>query len=106
MTRRNALATLIIMLVLSAAYADIRVFQLSSKLGKDEHQTCLIQARGLPASHDLAESMKGIHILLTLPPAPHAKRVPRKIETILRNLNRSLAAYQKAESHQPLTRSC
>jgi hypothetical protein len=105
-TRSKALAILVIVLALSAGYADVRVFQLGKQIGGDENQTCLIQARGLPAGHYLAASMNGIHALLTLPRSPREPSVPPRIQRIVQALNKNLAQYQKAEASQPRSRSC
>lgn len=72
----------------------------------DEHQTCIIQARGLPAGHQLAASMKVIYVLLTLPPSPTAKATPAPIERLILALDHHLALYLHAESKQPPTRNC
>lgn len=76
------------------------------RVAADELQTCVIQARGLPAGHQLARSMKVIYTLLTLPPAPGAVPPPPKIEQLLLNLDSHLARYLAAEAKQPPTRTC
>lgn len=77
----------------------------------DEHSACVIQARGLPAGHELAQSMRGIHMLLTLPATSEAERLaaantPPEVRRIERRLTMHLAAYLKAEDAQPATRHC
>lgn len=79
---------------------------LVKRVADDEHATCVIQARGLPAGHQLAATMKYIYVLLTLPPAPGAAQTPPKIEKLILALDSHLAAYLKAEAKQPPTRSC
>lgn len=87
------------------------------RVSADELQTCTIQARGLPVSHQLAAAMGEIHALLTLPPSPDAPPVPPRVERIVAGytdkhgkhhpgLNDHLAAYQRAEAKQPQTRAC
>lgn len=79
---------------------------LVKRVAADEHQTCVIQARGLPAGHQLAATLRYVYVLLTLPPAPNAVPTPPKIEQILLHLDSHLARYLAAESKQPPTRSC
>ena len=78
---------------------------------QDAHSTCVIQARGLPAGHQLAASMKDIYSLLTLRPVSAADRLraaetPPPVELLVRSLDGHLAAYLKAEAAQPQRRSC
>lgn len=77
----------------------------------DEHSACIIQARGLPAGHELAASMADIHALLTLPPTSTAQRLaakntPANVTAIIADLNMHLAKYSAAEDKQPAHRSC
>jgi hypothetical protein len=80
--------------------------QLVKRVAMDEHDTCVIQARGLPAGHQLAASMKVIYVLLTLPVAPGAAKTPAPIEKLILTLDHHLAAYLHAEAKQPPTRTC
>jgi hypothetical protein len=82
------------------------VNHLVKRVAMDEHNTCVIQARGLPAGHQLAASMKVIYVLLTLPVAPGAAKTPPKIERLVLDLDSHLAAYLHAEAKQPPTRTC
>lgn len=91
--------------LLVAAYATWQATLVGNRQGRDEHQACVIQARGLPAGHQLAATMRDIHTLLTLPPrAGH--RTPPAIQVILVDLDAHLAAYDRLEAKQPATRTC
>lgn len=88
-----------------------QVAALAARLANDEQQTCTIQARGLPAGHELAASMADIHKLLTLRPTTPAeraaaKRTPPTVRAVLRDLDQHLARYQRDEHHQPQSRRC
>ena len=81
------------------------------KIAHDERSVCVVQRRGLPAGHHLADAMNSIHALLTLTPTTKAERLaaaetPRAVKVIEGQLTASLAAYQAAEAKQPQTRSC
>lgn len=71
-----------------------------------QHSACVIQARGLPAGHDLAAAMGEIHSLLTLPRAAGSAPTPAPVESILSALNANLAAYTALEAKQPSHRKC
>ena len=76
----------------------------------DEHGTCMIQARGLPAGHALVAAMADLHLLLTVS-VSHAsrremRREPRRLRGLLESLNQNLAAYTFFESKQPHRRKC
>lgn len=77
-----------------------------AKMSHDEHSACVIQARGLPASHQLADSLGDIHTLLTLPAPPGSPPVPKSITAVINDLNMHLANYQLLESGQPQSRTC
>lgn len=95
--------------LMAAAFTD-----LAHRLTNDERSTCAIQARGLPAGHELAATMADIHTLLTLPPTAAQKRqqsqVPPKLLAhelhVLADLNAHLGKYSAAEAKQPETRKC
>ena len=76
------------------------------RVSRDERRTCQIQARGLPAGHQLAASMRDIHALLTIPPSPDAPPEAPYIKRLVRDLDGHLAAYLRAERAQPHRRSC
>lgn len=82
-----------------------------AKVTGDENRSCHIQARGLPAGHELATAMADIHALLTVKPTTpeqkaQAAHTPPATRAIIADLNQHLAKYQKLESGQPETRSC
>lgn len=76
---------------------------LVARVAHDERQTCVIQARGLPAGHDLAAAMADIHELLLL---PSSQQPPPVVAVIIADLNGQLSAYLTLESHQPASRTC
>ena len=102
----------------------------SSAVKAQVHTTCVIQARGLPAGHQLADSFVDLHellnVLLALPSSSPARPVPkpdrqRTVRTgstgltgtvglVLRgfavNLNDHLGRYLAAEEKQPASRKC
>lgn len=83
----------------------------AQRVAADEQATCQIQARGLPAGHQLAASMHDIHRLLTARPTTRMQRqqvraIPLPIKRIYRTLAWHLAAYQRDEAQQPHTRGC
>lgn len=84
---------------------------LTHRVIQDEHRTCVIQRRGLPAGHALAVSMGDIYKLLTLKPTSQAQRLaaritPSNVKAIIADLDSHLARYEKREAKQPHTRSC
>lgn len=88
-----------------------QVSALAARLATDEHSTCVIQARGLPASHELAASMADIHALLTLSPRSKAQRLaarqtPPYVRKLVADLNTHLGGYQRREAKQPQSRRC
>lgn len=98
-------------LVVAVMALTVATFYGWNRITSDEHSTCLIQARGLPAGHELAASMLDIHMLLTAPPTTPAERRavaerPQSITRIVRSLDDHLAAYLAAESRQPGGRRC
>lgn len=64
---------------------------------------CEIQARGLPAGHDLAAAMSDLHILVTFPSTRH---VPPAAAVVLADLNGALSAYLALEAKQPASKKC
>lgn len=110
MTRTNALMVLVVLLMASAGFADWKVLKLSNNLSRDEHTSCVIEAQGLPAGHELAAVMSNLHALLIVPETAR-QRAAQRLETPLQRyltgqLNGHLAKYQKAETTQPHTRRC
>lgn len=92
--------------------------QLSSRLStvqnhqtRDEHTTCVIQAQGLPAGHQLSATMSALYQLLSLRPTTKAERlaasqIPASEKALLEKLALHLHRYTLAESKQPPSRSC
>jgi hypothetical protein len=99
-----------------AALANTKVALQQSQAALAEVKTqarmsCTIQARGLPAGHELAATMNDIHkLLLHRPTTPAERRQAAQtspaVRRVVRDLNRHLAAYQRAEHKQPHTRRC
>lgn len=98
----------------SAQTLALQLQQFGSRLGIDEHASCLIQARGLPAGHQLVGVLADLHRLLTLPPTSasraRARSIPRwelRIERhVVKDLNHHLAVFGRLERSQPPTISC
>jgi hypothetical protein len=84
------------------------------RLPHDEHSTCVIQARGLPASKHLANVMRDIDVFLEPPDPknplartlPKAPPVPAYYKPALENLRKELPAYNALEAKQPPGRTC
>jgi hypothetical protein len=106
-----ALAVLLLVTRAQVAAATGEIHAVVGRVAHDEQATCAIQARGLPAGHQLAASMRDIHKLLTTPPTTRAQRLaatqrPRAVTALLKSLDAHLAAYLQAEAKQPQTRAC
>lgn len=82
--------------------------QTASRVAVDELQTCLIQQRGLPASHIQTRINRDLGLLLkVIPPARrHATRLQRFDRRIAIALGRNARRYARIEGHQPKTRNC
>lgn len=131
--RQRVQYALMMIVALLATYAAWQARETGNRVTRDEHSTCVIQKRGLPAGHQLADAMTDIHellsVLLLLPPASPARPVSktdrqRAVPTgatgssgltgtagaVLRgfavDLNDHLSQYLAAESEQPGTRTC
>ena len=88
------------------------------KIRNDEHQACLIQRRGLPATHALAKINADMNFLLTIVLSPKnnaankkavAKYPPALAYNILwtyKDWNRATGYYAMLIHKQPATRSC
>lgn len=93
----------IVLLAIGAnAYFEMRDH---SRLNRNEHQTCVIQSRGLGGQRHLTAIMRDIAALLTPMPA-HQTPVPPSIVAPLANLREQLGEYVTIESTQPAGRSC
>lgn len=77
-----------------------------TRVVRDEHSTCMIQARGLPVSHQLADAMTDIHELLTVAPRARSPQAPPAVLAVVGDLNMHLAKYQMLEAKQPQSRRC
>lgn len=125
-------AVVIIACVISA-YAAGQAFSTSHRVSRDEHASCIIQARQLPAGHQLAAVMTDLHellaVLLTLPPASPSRPVPKPdrqrtvatgatgptgttgvasivLHGFAVDLNGHLVRYLSLEAQQPSSRHC
>lgn len=79
------------------------VARLLQRVATDEHNTCVIQARGLPAGHDLAAALSNLHSLVTL---PEPRRPPPAVAVLIAGLNGALTGYLSLEAQQPAGRTC
>lgn len=131
--RQGVQYTLMMIVALISCYGAWRAVETGNRLTHDEHSTCVIQARGLPAGHQQAASWQDIHklitLLLLLPPTSPARPVPPAdrqqviptgasgatgttgvAQTVLRglavDLNGHLTEYLAEEAMQPGTRHC
>lgn len=87
--------------VLSAANTAVL-----TRVVADETETCLIQKRGLPASHYLASAMGDISALLSYGSAHPSTPVPPQVAKPLADLKRKSGLYAAIQASQPNTRSC
>jgi hypothetical protein len=87
-----------------------RIVSVQSRINKDEAQTCTVQARGLPAGHDLATTIGDISVFLSdltsMSPPSERNQTPPKIEALLEAIVKNGRAYAKIEAKQPKTRTC
>ena len=93
-----------------------RFVTLERQIGIDEQASCLIQARGLPASHELASSLQDFHMLLSALITQSAENPQRHMTAYqqvaaqqdlatVKALNASLGSYEQLEAEQPQTRT-
>jgi hypothetical protein len=75
------------------------------RLTRDEHQTCVIQGRGLEGQRHLTAIMRDVAVLLTPQPGAHTS-VPRAFIGPLANLREQLGVYLTIEGAQPQGRRC
>lgn len=78
----------------------------ATRVSNDEHSTCIIQQRGLPAGHHLASLVSDIGMLLSLTPNNPHSTVPPIASQLLRDLKAQADAYSTIEQRQPATRTC
>jgi hypothetical protein len=102
------LSVTILFLLLCGVFAAVSLGyeHRGAQIRHDEHAECVIQARGLPAGHDLSAAMGEIHALLMLPERPGQAKPPPAVASILSALNMNLAAYTAIEAKQPAYRKC
>ena len=72
-----------------------------AQLRRDETDTCMIQARGLPASKHLAAAMGDLAIVLGVLTPQQLDKTPKQIRAALEGLRVESAAYQAIEAQQP-----
>jgi hypothetical protein len=78
----------------------------AGRLTRDEHETCIIQARGLPASRLQTHAWADIQTLISIPHPHTGPPPPPRLVHLAENLRTTLAAYTKIETKQPATRTC
>lgn len=88
-----------------AVLVTLCVALLFDKETKNAHQSCEIQARGLPASHALSRVEYDIYILLSLP-EPNSVKVPPFVKNTLKDLTKNAHIYFTLEGSQPIHRTC
>lgn len=114
MTKTKTLAVMVIMFLLLAGLGSLGGVELLSRVSGDEHRTCLIQQRGLPAGHALANVVSDLHFLVALPLTTEAKNRLAHLSPGLRtlelaryhDLSVSAARYTQLEAKQPAGRRC
>lgn len=81
---------------------------LTHRVATDEQKTCVIQARGLPASHHLAVVIGDIGNLISLGSLnqAHARGVPPRAVRLLLSLQSNSTTYERLEAKQPSSRKC
>jgi hypothetical protein len=86
------------------------ITDLVRRLAGDEHQSCVIQARGLPGGHYLAIIISDVHDLFTIPLTAAQRAQESQAPPGYLSIERSLAyytgLYTDVESTQPKHRSC
>lgn len=76
------------------------------KSSSDEHSFCVVQARGLPASHHLATGFEDLGMLLGLANPQKLARLPARQRMLYESLRNNSNAYARIEAKQPKGRSC
>lgn len=77
-----------------------------AKQSSDEHSFCVVQARGLPASHHLAAGFQDIGQLLALANPQRLAQLPARQRDLYDSLRDNSNAYARIESKQPQSRQC
>lgn len=101
-----SVATLFLSVCLLFGLLSFTLGHLTSRVTLDEASTCAIQARGLPASHELSSSMSDIYRLLTLPRGVKAPPPDPRVTAIVTDLTPHLSSYVLITSKQPQSRKC
>ena len=79
----------------------------AARVATDEHQTCEIQRRGLPAARLQAYVNRDLGLLLAhVPRRPHPTTLERHDRKLLLNLRHDAWRYFQITRHQPKTRKC
>lgn len=100
-----AVVSVIVFSVIAVGVATFGLIRLRA----DEHQACVIQARGLPAGHHLATAVGDIAKLLQasrLQTMHPARGVSAQALRLLIDLEVHADAYATLESRQPGSQSC
>jgi hypothetical protein len=104
------LAVALVVAIALASWGLGRAIIANDAVGAAAQDSCVIQARGLPAGHELAAALSNLHSLLIVPETAAQKRAQRSETPLQRyltdQLNGHLAKYQAAEASQPHSRSC
>jgi hypothetical protein len=103
--RSHFYTTGLVILLLAITANTVLVLNDHGRIGRNETQTCVIQARGLKGQPHLTAIMRDIAVLLTPLPGVHAA-VPRPFVAPLANLREQVGAYLAIENEQPSGRSC
>lgn len=104
-------------LSVSQAVTIKRLNGVSARLTADEKLACQIQAKGLPADHELAGAFGGLHaffadLVFLAARSPKKKttseqrRETRYLLGVINHLDTHLANYAALTAQQPATRSC
>lgn len=97
------LATIVVSLI-----AIIRATRFADRVSVDERVTCMVQARGLPASRHLAATIGDIADLISASTiqADRKRGVPAPVIHVLEDLHSQASAYSALVGQQPATRHC
>lgn len=105
MNRHGFYTVGLVILLLAIGANTFLVLHDHGRLGRNEHQTCMIQGRGLRGQRHLTAIMRDIAVLLTPLPGVHAS-TPTPLVEPLANLREQLGVYLAIEGAQPSGRSC
>jgi hypothetical protein len=105
MTRSSFYAAGLVLILLAIGVNTYFTVLDHGRLNHNEHQTCVIQGRGLEGQRHLTAIMRDVAVLLTPLPGIHAS-TPTPLVAPLANLREQLGVYLAIESAQPPGRSC